>query len=425
MKHPSVRLFALFVVCLTTLAVAHAASDAAALTLPPPPPAAVLRHNLDGVAAETLTGLVLRFNDASLRDGGGVIRLEDARLLHDKRRLPQLALYNPLDAPALFDADPQPLSLYKVLGAVGAAVDRERFYPLMAAAAADAQGMLALPLALSAPLLYINRDAFAAAGLDAAQPPRDWRRLQQAAAALHKAGFDCPLTSSRFNWVHLQGIAARRGLPLLEKVGGEQRLTLNKLQVVKHLSLLSSWFKSRYFIYAGSGDYANEMFADGRCAMLTAASSLQMKLAQGPLAGRFVVAMTPRDDDAAAASEGMLPDGMSLWVMRPLAATEVRLVAAFIDFLLTPAVQREWVAATAFLPMTPQAANAIGGDAATAQALLLQMAFTTSPPQRVLQQRRRINSIVDEEIAQVWDYRKTPKQALDDAVQRVGAVALP
>jgi sn-glycerol 3-phosphate transport system substrate-binding protein len=43
---------------------------------------------------------------------------------------------------------------------------------------------------------------------------------------------------------------------------------------VKHLALLASWQKSRYFHYSGPAREGNRRFLSGECALLTGESSL-------------------------------------------------------------------------------------------------------------------------------------------------------
>ena len=43
---------------------------------------------------------------------------------------------------------------------------------------------------------------------------------------------------------------------------------------VKHLALITSWQKSRYFHYFGAGREGDQRFLSGDCAMLTSSSAL-------------------------------------------------------------------------------------------------------------------------------------------------------
>ncbi|NWG72907.1 MAG: extracellular solute-binding protein, partial [Parvularculaceae bacterium] len=208
----------------------------------PPPTEIVLRHVLAGRPLDTLATLVLRFNDAEarLKQGGGRIRLEDFQGAADKSQLPHLALFDQDEAAAVLGTRPRFLPLHRVMAADGRRFDDRIFYPQMIDAVDDLAGkMQALPLAMSLPVLFYNKAAFAKAKLDADNPPKTWWELQEAAGALRDAGFKCPLTSSRFAWVHVENVAAQHGEPLVTKNGKQDQLALNNMVNVKHLALLT------------------------------------------------------------------------------------------------------------------------------------------------------------------------------------------
>ncbi|MFN3884321.1 MAG: extracellular solute-binding protein, partial [Rhodocyclaceae bacterium] len=284
--------------------------------------------------------------------------------------------------------------------------------------------MQALPLALSLPVLFYNKAAFAQAGLDPDAPPNTWWELQEVAGKLREAGWKCPLTSSRFAWVHVENVAAQHNEPLVVKDGKQGRLALNNMVNVKHMALLTSWQKSLYFVYSGPGREGDERFASGECAMLTGESSLYARLARRQPGFALGVAPLPYYDDVyGARPKRVLPDGASLWVLAADKKPEQVVIARFISFLMRPDVQRDWVRATGFLPMTPAAVQALRESGADA-AILAQAEARLSMPKRDAARTKngfgksRIRAILDEEIEFVWGGQKTPKAALDDAVAR-------
>lgn len=432
MKHPiAVFLLILLVVPLGESATA-VAKQPAAKTLPPRE--IVLRHALTGPARDALATLVLRFNDAEsrLKRGSGRLRLEAASGVADRTRLPHLALFDQDDAQTVFGTRPRFLPLHKVMAAGGQRFDARSFYPQMADAVSDLAGkMQALPLGMSLPVLFYNRAAFARAGLAADAPPATWWELQEAAGALRDAGFKCPLTSSRFAWVHVENVAAQHGEPLLTKEGRRQRLALNNMVNVKHLALLTSWYKSFYFIYSGPGREGDDRFASGECAMLTGESALYARLVRQPPGFPFGVSVLPYYGDVyGARPTHVLPDGEALWVLAADSKPERQVIARFIAFLMQPEVQREWVRTTGFLPMTPVAVQALreGGVDARVLALAeqrLSMTGREAARTRNGNGRSRIRTILNEEVEFVWGNRKPAKEALDTAVLRAAPVLEP
>lgn len=401
---------------------------------PPPPQEIVLRHGLAGQALDALATLVVRFNDAEsrMKRGGGRILLEEASGVADRTNLPHLALFDQDDAQAVFGTRPRFLPLHKVMAAGGQRFDARGFYPQMADAVSDLGGkMQALPLGMSVPVLFYNRAAFAKAGLAADAPPATWWELQEAAGALRDAGFKCPLTSSRFAWVHVENVAAQHGEPMVVKEGRTERLALNNMVNVKHLALLTSWYKSFYFIYSGPGREGDDRFASGECAMLTGESALYAHLVRQPPGFPLGVAVLPYYEDVyGARPTHVLPDGEALWVLAADKKPERQVIARFIAFLMQPEVQREWVRGTGFLPMTPAAVQALREAGADSRVLAqveqrLTMSGREDARTRNGNGRSRIRAILNEEIEFVWGNRKPAKEALDTAVMRAAPVLSP
>lgn len=405
----------------------------------PSPPAEprqiVLRHALSGAAVDALATLVLRFNDAEakLKGDQGRILLEDVHGVADKARLPHLALFDQDDAMEMFDARPRFRPLHQVMATGKQAFDPKHFYPQMFDAVDDIAGrMQALPLALSLPVLFYNKAAFAKAGLDPEVAPLTWWEVQEVAGKLRDAGSKCPLTSSRFAWVHVENVAAQHAEPLVVKNGKQDQLALNNLVNVKHMALLTSWQKSLYFIYSGPGSAGDDRFSSGECAMLTGESALYARLTKQKPDFPFGVAVLPHYDDVYGARPGnVLPDGAALWVLAADSKPEQQVIARFIAFLMRPEVQRDWVRATGFLPMTAGAMQALRESGANPVLIAKAEARLAMPKRDAARtkhddfSRSRIRNILNEEIEFVWGNQKPPKAALDAAVARAAPVLAP
>ncbi|MCX7897643.1 MAG: extracellular solute-binding protein [Rhodocyclaceae bacterium] len=417
------RLLVFLISLILPLSAAAASKPAQAL----PPQEIVLRHALTGPALSALAELVLRFNDEEMARGKerARIKLEDAAALADKGTLPHLAFFAQDDALTLFATRPRFLPLAKVYASSGRAFDQKGFFPQLIDAVDDLSGrMQALPMGMSLPVLFYNREAFLKAGLDPEKPPKTWWELQEAAGALRDAGFACPLTSSRFAWVHVENVSAQHGEPLLVREGRQARLAIDGLVNVKHLALLTSWHKSRYFVYSGAGVEGDARFARGECAMLTGESALYARLLREAPPFSVAIAELPHYDDVfGARPTHVLPDGAALWVLAADKRSERVAIARFIDFLLRPANQAEWVRKTGFLPMTPQALPALreaGIDSHLLEraAKRLSMAQTGNGRSKYGFGKNRIRALLAEEIEFVWGGEKPPKAALDAVVAR-------
>ena len=387
-----------------------------------------LRHDLDGKVLDVLATLVLRFNDEL--KGKGKVVLQDARGLESKALLPQLALLDPDDSMDFFATRPRFRPLHEVMREAGQKLDAGQFYPQIADAVDDASGRIqALPLGLALPVLMTNRASLRKAGLDPDQPIKTWWELQKVAGEIYDRGGKCPLTTARFAWIHSENVSTQAGEPISSRVGNVDKVLINGMVNVKHLALLASWQKSRYFHYSGPGREGNKRFLSGECAMLTGESSLY---AEARRAGIDVgVQPLPHYDDVYAARPAdVLPDGAGLWMLAGHKKDEYKLAARFAGFMMRPEVQKEWVQATGYLPMTPGAVMALRDSGIPPQLLdaaQKRLSVSRKGSTRVKHGpiRDRLREFIGEEVALVWTTDRPAKEALDNAVRRVNAAIAP
>ncbi len=375
----------------------------------------VLRHALDGSALDALATLVLRFNDE--QKGKGKVVLQELSGVADRQQMPHLALLNDDDARAFFDTRPRFKHMADVMKEDRQTFDAARFYPQIADVVGDLFGRpQALPLALTLPVLFYNKAAFVKAGLDPERPPPTWWEVQQAAGKLLDAGYTCPLTTSRFAWVHLENVSAQHGEAALVRGQKGDRFTFNNLVQVKHIALLASWHKSSYFKYFGPGHEGDAKFLSGECAMLTGESGLHAELQSGLPFAVGVAELPYYEDVYGVQPNNVLPDGATLRALPGKKKDEYRVVARFVSFLLRPDVQKEWIRKTGFLPMSPAAGDGAGVAEATRKRLLAPR--QKYPRTRMDFGRQRVREILGEEIEFVWQNVKPAKEALDTAMRR-------
>lgn len=381
----------------------------------------VLRHGLEGRALDALSTLTLEFNE--LQKGKGRIVLQGLAGVEDKRKLPNLAILHPDDALTFFDTLPRYLPLSKVMAEGGEKLDAKRIYPQISDAMDDSAGRLvALPIGLSLPVLMWHRDLFAKAGLDPEAPPKTWWDVQRAAGALFDAGIKCPLTSSRFAWVHVENTSTQHNEQVEVK---PNRVTLNNMVNVKHLALLASWQKSFYFHYYGGGGEANARFLAGQCAMLTGESSLYAQVLERKL-NVGIAALPYYDDVYGATPANIVPQGAGLWFLAGMKKPELKLAASFASFMLKPQNQKLWVKTTGYLPMTPDALQALresGIPVKLLDALEKRLSAPKYAHPRADGPWERLHQVLGEEVEAVWRDEKPAKAALDTAMSRVNVPA--
>ncbi len=399
------------------------AVSVSALAAPKPVPASSpvtieLSHHLDEIQAERLEPIIENFNtqhkDVVVKlvrrvEGGEpkqinlVTRDEYSRFLANK------ASFKPL---------------HQVMREARASFDIGKLAPELRDSIVDKQGRLfALPVAFSTPVLYINKDAFRKAGLNPESPPATWANTQDAAGKLLAAGSQCAYTTSWPAWILIDNISAWNGADVNDAKGN---LAFNGLLQIKHVAMMATWHKSKYFSYFGRHDEADRRFANGECGMLTSSSSLYANLSKNSPVEVGVSAL-PYHDDVRGAPQNTLADGASLWIASGMKPAETKGVAKFISYVLGPEVQINMTLAGGFLPMTSVARIAAGSKLLKSDLDGLQVAYSqlrgaTSAPAVRISQIEAVRRIVEEELESVWDNRKPAKEALDHAVQRGNAV---
>ncbi|MDR0576771.1 MAG: extracellular solute-binding protein [Candidatus Accumulibacter sp.] len=379
-----------------------------------------LAHQLDEIQAERMEAFIENFNRQSKDTQVKLVRRAEG----DAPRQLNLATNEEYARFLARKASFKPLQ--QVMREARMPIDSARFSPELRGNPIYAKGqLLALPVAFSTPVLYIDKNAFRKAGLDPESPPRTWAETQAAAGRLMAAGSRCPYTTSWPAWILIDNTSAWNGAEVNDARG---RLAFNGLLQIKHVAMMASWHKARYFIYFGRRDEADQRFASGECAMLTSNSSLFAAL---PESGKRNVGVSPLPyhDDVFGAPKNTLADGASLWVAAGLKPAETRAAAKFVDYVLGPEVQIELTLSGGFLPMTGVARAAAGSrlmktDLGGLQAAYGQLKGKGAAPAVRVSQIEPVRRIVEEELESVWADRKPAKEALDDAVRRGNAAML-
>lgn len=386
--------------------------------LAPAPAEIELAHQLDEAHAESLEPLVDRYNASQKEYRLRLVRHVDG----DAPQLLNLATREELSRFSANRGKFRPI--FEVMQDAKAPLDAARLSPELRNGLADGRGRLtALPIALSTPVLFYSKSAFRKAGLDPESPPHTWFEVQQAADKLFDAGSHCPYTTSWPAWVHIDNASAWNGA---EVADGKGRLAFNGLVQIKHIAMLNSWYKSRFFVYFGRRDEADQRFAAGECGMLTSTSALYPTL-RDKAEIDVGVAPLPYYDDVRGAPQQTLADGASLWIGGGRKAADYKGAASFVRFLLAPDVQVALTRSGGFLPLTPAARAAtssrlLGGDVAGVNVAALQLQGRGTPRLLRVSQIAPVRIIVEEELEAVWANRKPAKAALDDAVARGNAV---
>ena len=288
--------------------------------------------------------------------------------------------------------------------------------------------MLSMPFNSSTTIVYYNKDAFKAAGLDPNKPPVTWAEVALAAAKLKAAGQKCPFTTSWISWTQLESFSAWHNVEFATKGNGmngsDARLVFNSPLHVRHIQDLENMAKQGLFVYKGRDNKADVTFPSGECAMITASAGLLGAIKKNAKFD-FGVAPLPYYQDVAGAPQNTVIGGASLWVMAGKPADHYKGVASFFNYLSSPEVQSASHKRTGYLPITTAAfklteQSGFYKENPGADVAVNQMIRKTTDKSRGIRLGNflQIRTIIDEELEQVWGGKKGAKEALDEAVKR-------
>ena len=380
-----------------------------------------LFHRLPDTKAAALKDLVERFN-AQLKDVQVVLSAADWRTA-----APHLLILEGDDEDAFVAGKPRFKPLYALMKESGAALQTLRPPAMMTRTPVDAKGqLLALPVGLSTPVLFLNRDALRRAGMNPdTTRVSTWFELQETLGRLADTGHTCPYTVSEPGRVMVENLSAWHNEPVARQQGKATVPSFNGMFQVKHVAMMASWTRARYLHVFPQQAEAEQRFASGDCAVIAAPSA---SWADFRRAGKVDVAVSrlPYYEDFPGAPQNTVADGPALWAAAGKKPAEYKAVARFVSFWLQADNQVAWQRETGYLPLNragllASRSELLGDDLENVRVAVDQLgnkpATAQSSSQPVVE-RQSVRRILDEELAGVWADEKAAKEALDNAVMR-------
>ena len=286
---------------------------------------------------------------------------------------------------------------------------------------------VALPLALSTPIVFFNKPALARVGVNVDSPPTTWLEWQTVMGKLEASGSECPFTVSQPVSVLLENTSAWHDAAIVKvDKKGHEEFAANGLVQVKHLAFLATWIKARYLNYAGRGSAAESRFSSGDCLVLAAPSSAMQGL-QADAKFEIGVASLPYHDGTYGSPQNTWADGPNLWISAGKSKADYKVIAQFVAYFLNAQSQVEWTLGTGYLPLTKAGVLALQSDLLSdnVQGQRLAVAQLTGKPvtrnsvATDFGHRAGVRHILAEEMEFVFADKKSSKEALDNAVRRI------
>ena len=190
--------------------------------------------------------------------------------------------------------------------------------------------------------------------------------------------------------------------------------------MIHHLERLKRWQKQHYFEYGGRARDATVLFTSGRCAMFSQSSGSYNSLAE-MVKFRVGMALFPLDTKISKKRFSNVAGGAALWVAASQTAEVYRGIAEFFSYIAKPEVQERWHGHTGYLPLGTEGIYCKLRENSKHPILALAELDLTNNEQPLLLYlgpQNQIRTINDEALEAIFAGLKTPKQAMDEAVNQ-------
>ena len=401
---------------------------------------------MTGVNADEVTRLARAFTESqpeaevqAVYKGGYPETLTAAIAAWRADQAPHLVQIFEVGTGSMLAAGPATKQVWKLAEETGVALDPAVYIPGVRGYYSLPDGRLAsMPFNSSTAIMWYNKDAFEAAGLDPEKAPATWPEVITAARAIKsKIGTSAmgavkfPVTSSWMIWVQLEQYSAIHDLPFATKANGfeglDAELRFNGPQQVKQWDRLLGMAKEGLYEYGGRDTVPDALFYSGQAAIGFGSSAGRGQIAANAKF-KWGAALLPIDPAVNPNPINSIIGGASLWTMttKQRTAAEYKAVAQFLKFLAIPEQDAHFHQTTGYVPVTfggyeKSRADGYYEKQPGADIPIKQLARgKVTPNSRGLRLGRlaEIRNILYEETEKALQGQQTGKEALDNGVLR-------
>ncbi|WP_098742883.1 ABC transporter substrate-binding protein [Paenibacillus sp. EZ-K15] len=291
--------------------------------------------------------------------------------------------------------------------------------------------LYSMPFNSSNPILYYNKDAFKAAGLDPENPPKTYEEVAEAAKALTKGG-QAGASFAIYGWF-MEQFLANQGVELLNNGNGRTSPAtasqVNNGAAVKTLEWWKQMLDDKVLLNLGrKTDDTKKAFAAGQIAM-TLDSTASLRGIVSAAEGKFEVGTAFLPKPADGGEGGVIIGGASLWLMNNKSEEEQQAAWEFMKYLAEPQTQAYWHINTGYFPVTTKAYE----EALVKENLEKYPQFQTAVDQlhqtkanlatqgAVMGVFPEARQLTETAIEEVLNGKKTAQEALDKAAQEISS----
>lgn len=214
-----------------------------------------------------------------------------------------------------------------------------------------------MPFNSSTPVMYYNKDAFEAAGLDPEAPPETFEEVEEASKAIVEANPDMKgFALQAYGWLYEQ-LLANQGALLLNNDNGRTATPTEIGWTEEEGKSIFEWVKrmvddETFANYGTNGDNMVSGFLAGDVSMfLQSSASSRDVIDNAPF--EVGIAFLPHPEEKERA--GVVIGGASLWLIDGKPEAETNAAWDFMKYLQTPEIQAEWHVGTGYFAINPAA----------------------------------------------------------------------
>jgi sn-glycerol 3-phosphate transport system substrate-binding protein len=318
----------------------------------------------------------------------------------------------------------------------GIEIDWDDYFPGIANYYASSKGELfSMPFNSSTPMMYINKEHYAAAGLEAF--PETWEQFEENLKVLKAAGQECAYGYAPSTWIDLEQFSMAHGVPIASNNNGydglDSEYLYNTTIHVKHMENIKRWYDEGLLEIRTTqgGLNSRDSFAQGECSHYfgsIASHAAVGKLVDG--AFEWDVAMIPVYEGTE--RKNTVVGGASLWVLSGKTDEEYKGAAEYLKFLATPESEEFWSTNTGYIPVTKTGFDALVAkgfyDNAPYKGREIALQSLTYTEPGPLTRGIRLGGFIQarsewsNEVQAALQGDKTMQEALDTAVERSNAI---
>lgn len=287
--------------------------------------------------------------------------------------------------------------------------------------------LMTMPFNSSTPILWYNKEHFAKAGYD--KPADTYAGLEKQLYEIKAKGIsECGSSlAGDYFWSMLENYSIVNDQEWGTRGNGfeglDTELVYNKSLVAKQAARLSKWINDGVMQMAGQGFSPEQLYTSGKCSTFFASTAAHGSVERNAKI-QWSATFLPHEDGQTPRNSTI--GGATVWVMKGHKKEEYDAVASYLNFLASTELQVWWHKVTGYVPLTNKAYEAAKAEGYYKESPTREIAvqqLSRGTPTKNSQGFRfgnytQITFALREEMDQMFANKKTPEQAINDAVRR-------